>query len=82
MFPADTQKGEVGGGLIEEAGWEPAPGGALIYLNGGEDLSVPLARVEPAGGKILITKTPIGPNGFMARFTDTEGNIVAFHSMK
>ena len=23
----------------------------------------------------------IGPNGFMARFTDTEGNRVAFHSM-
>lgn len=82
MFPADMQHGEIGGGLIEEKGWEPALGGALIYLNGGEDLAIPLAKVEAAGGKILIPKTSIGANGFMARFTDTEGNIVAFHSMK
>ncbi|HVM89585.1 MAG TPA: VOC family protein [Puia sp.] len=83
MFPADMQKGEVGGGLIEEQGWEPSKsGGPLIYLNGGEDLAVPLSRVEAAGGKIIIPKTSIGANGFMARFTDSEGNIVAFHSMK
>jgi predicted enzyme related to lactoylglutathione lyase len=82
MFPADMMNGEIGGGLIEEKGWEPAKGGALIYFNGGEDLAVPLSRVEAAGGKILVPKTAIGANGFMARFTDTEGNIVAFHSMK
>jgi uncharacterized protein len=81
MFPADTQQGEIGGGLIEEPGWEPAKGGALIYLNGGEDLSVPLSRVEAAGGMILMPKKAIGANGFMARFVDTEGNIVAMHSM-
>lgn len=82
MFPADMQNGEIGGGLIEEKGWEPMQGGALIYLNGGEDLAIPLSKVEAAGGKILIPKMSIGANGFMARFTDTEGNIVAFHSMK
>jgi predicted enzyme related to lactoylglutathione lyase len=81
MFPADMQKGEVGGGLLQEEGFEPSQSGALVYLNGGDDLSVPLARVETAGGKIIMPKTSIGPNGFMARFTDTEGNRVAFHSM-
>jgi predicted enzyme related to lactoylglutathione lyase len=82
MFPADMQNGEIGGGLIEDKGWEPVNGGVLVYLNGGDDLSVPLSKVEDAGGKILIPKTSIGPNGFMARFSDTEGNIIAFHSMK
>jgi predicted enzyme related to lactoylglutathione lyase len=82
MFPADMQNGEIGGGLIEDKGWEPVQGGVLIYLNGGDDLSVPLSKVEDAGGKIIIPKTSIGANGFMARFADTEGNIVAFHSMK
>ena len=82
MFPADMQNGEIGGGLIEEKGWEPMQGGCLLYLNGGDDLAVPLSRVEDAGGKIIVPKTSIGANGFMARFTDTEGNIVAFHSMK
>ena len=82
MFPADMQKGEIGGGLVEEQGYEPSRGGAVVYLNGGEDLSVPLSRVEAAGGKIIIPKKAIGANGFMALFTDSEGNTVAFHSMK
>lgn len=81
MFPADMQQGEIGGGLVEEAGYTPSQTGALVYLNGGEDLSVPLARVEAAGGKVLVPKTSLGPNGFMAQFLDTEGNRVAFHSM-
>ena len=63
-------------------GYEPTNKGSLVYLNGGEDLSVPLSKVEAAGGKILLPKTALGPNGFMAHFTDTEGNKVGFHSMK
>lgn len=82
MFPADMQNGEIGGGLVEEEGYEPSPSGAVIYLNGGEDLAVPLSRVEEAGGKVVMPKKSIGANGFMAMFTDTEGNKVAFHSMK
>ncbi|MDB4923308.1 VOC family protein [Mucilaginibacter sp.] len=82
MFPADMQNGEIGGGLLEEEGYEPSQQGALIYLNGGDDLDIPLAKVEAAGGKIILPKTSIGPNGFMGRFIDTEGNRIAFHSMK
>jgi predicted enzyme related to lactoylglutathione lyase len=56
--------------------------GTLVYLNGGDDLSVMLARVEPAGGKVAVPKTDIG-NGFghFAHFVDTEGNRVGLHSM-
>lgn len=82
MFPADMQKGEIGGGLVEEDGYEPSQQGALVYLNGGDDLNVPLGKVEAAGGQIDMPKTSIGPNGFMARFLDTEGNRVALHSMQ
>ncbi len=82
IFPCDMQNGEIGGGILQEEGYSPSDKGTMVYLNGGEDLSVPLARVEPAGGKIIMPKTSIGNNGFMARFQDTEGNIVAFHSMK
>ena len=82
MFPADMQKGEIGGGLVEEQGYDPSQSGALIYLNGGEDLTLPLTKVETAGGKIVVPKKSIGQNGFMAMFTDTEGNKIAFHSMK
>ena len=82
FFPADLEKGSIGGCIMEGQGYEPTNKGSLVYLNGGEDLSVPLSKVESAGGKILLPKTAIGPNGFMAHFTDTEGNKVGFHSMK
>src|SRR5437870_13456661 len=82
MLPADMQNGGIGGGIVEGEGYEPCDKGALIYLNGGEDLSVPLSKIENAGGKIIQEKTSIGQNGFMAIFTDTEGNKVALHSMK
>ncbi len=81
FFPADMMGGEIGGCLVLGAGYEPSATGALVYLNGGEDLSIPLSKVENAGGKIVLPKTAIGENGFMGHFIDTEGNKVAFHSM-
>jgi len=81
MLPADMENG-VGGGIVQGDSYEPTDNGVLIYLNGGDDLSAPLSRVEKAGGKIILSKTPIGPNGFMAHFLDTEGNKLALHSMK
>lgn len=81
MLPADMQNG-VGGGIVQGEGFEPSDKGTLVYLNGGDDLAVPLSKVEKSGGKIILPKTSIGPNGFMAHFIDSEGNKVALHSMK
>lgn len=72
----------VGGAIVQSDGYVPAANGSVVYLNGGDDLNVPLSRVEKAGGKVLLPKTPLGPNGFMALFLDTEGNKIGFHSMK
>lgn len=76
------EMGGAGGGIIKAEGCNPSKDGVLIYLPGGDDLSVPLARVEAAGGTIIIPKTGIGENGFMAQLVDTEGNRIALHSMK
>jgi len=81
FFPADMQNGGIGGAIIQSQGYEPSQNGSIVYLNGGDDLSKSLAKVEKAGGKIVMPKTAIGENGHIAKFTDTEGNIVAFHSM-
>jgi len=54
----------------------------LVYLNGGDDLSTVLSKVEQVGGKILLPKTSIGPNGFKAHFEDSEGNKVGLHTRK
>jgi len=73
----------VGGALCQGDGYRPSSDGAKIYLNGGEDLDAPLARVEKAGGKVVMPKTKINDEiGFMAFFVDTEGNNMAFHSPK
>ena len=79
FFP--TKDNGVGGCVVHGNGQKPTADGSTVYLNGGDDLSVPLNRVEKAGGSIVLPKTSIGENGFFALFMDTEGNKVAFHSM-
>ena len=80
FFPAE--KG-VGGALVAGEGMEPSQSGVMVYLNGGDDLSEMLAKVEPAGGKVVVPKTQVTPEiGFFAVFIDTEGNKVAMHSPK
>ncbi len=80
MFP--FERDVASGALVESPQRKPSSTGTLVYLNGGEDLSIPLKRVETAGGKIVREKTSIGGNGFLAVFQDSEGNHVALHSMK
>lgn len=82
FLPHEQGKG-VGGAIIKGEGLEPSAQGTTVYLNGGEDLSVVLNRVEQAGGKTVLPKTEITEEiGFFAVFHDTEGNKVALHSMK
>ena len=81
VLPYDMENKGVGGAIIETEGVKPSKNGITVYVNGGDDLSMPLARVEASGGKILMPKTSIGENGFMAQFLDTEGNRIALHSM-
>jgi predicted enzyme related to lactoylglutathione lyase len=80
MFPSHPENGKVSGGLAQSPMHTPSATGAIIYLNGNPDLQNILDRVEKAGGKISMPKTSIGGNGFMAFFTDTEGNKVGLHS--
>lgn len=80
VLPYNHDDEGVGGGIVQMQNFKPSPEGVVIYLPGGEDLSVPLAKVEAAGGKIILPKTNIGENGFMAHFLDTEGNRLALHS--
>lgn len=81
MLPGHKAAEEVGGAIVHGEGYEPSPKGSIVYLNGGKDLSTYLSRVEKAGGKVTVPKMSIGQNGFIAHFTDSEGNRVAFHSM-
>ena len=77
-----VEKGGIGGAIVQGEGYVPSQDGALVYLNGGKDLSVILDRVENAGGKVVLPKTKINDElGYFAIFLDCEGNKVALHSM-
>lgn len=77
FFAAD-QHG-VGGAIVAPQDATPASGGTLIYLNAGQELEQIVARIAPAGGTVVLDKTPIGPQGWMAIFIDTEGNRIGLH---
>lgn len=82
MFPYDETKGTVSGALVQSEMHTPGMSGSIIYLNANPDLQNVLDRIEKAGGKISMPKTSIGENiGYMAFFTDTEGNNIGLHSM-
>lgn len=76
-FPADSG---VGGAVVQGPGCIPNDCGALLYLNAGKDLDGMLARVEAAGGRIVMGRTLISDGaGSFALIVDSEGNRLAFH---
>ncbi len=80
FFPGDGTN--VAGAIVQGEDYAPSIKGALIYLNGGNDLSTALSKVETAGGKVIVPKTQISPEmGYFAIFADTEGNKLALHSI-
>jgi uncharacterized protein len=84
LFPIDDPMKGIGGSIIDSGGYHKpsATDGPLIYLNGNPDVQIVLNRVEAAGGKIAVPKRAISDEfGFMAVFTDTEGNRIALHSV-
>lgn len=83
MFPIEDMMNGIGGAIMKAEGfYKPsATDGALVYLNANPDVQIVLDKIEAAGGKIVVPKTQISPEyGYMAVFTDTEGNRIALHS--
>ncbi len=81
-FLQHEQGNGIGGSIVCGDGYIPAKDGAKVYLNGGKDLQTVLARVEAAGGTVVMKKTLISTEiGYFAIIDDTEGNRVHLHSM-
>jgi predicted enzyme related to lactoylglutathione lyase len=79
IFPHDNTS--VSGAVVKGRDLKPNENGSIVYLNGGDDLAVPLSKVENAGGKVLFPKTLINDCvGYIAHFLDSEGNRVGIHS--
>ena len=83
-FPMMQDKPGATGSLVKHDEWyQPSMQGSLIYFSAPSgDLDNELKKVEEAGGKVFMPKKAIGEWGFIGIFGDSEGNRVAFHSMK
>lgn len=67
--------------LIKDEHIQPSADGTMVYFNTKTDLQPVLDKVEPNGGKVILSKTEISPDmGFFALFLDTEGNKIGLHS--
>jgi hypothetical protein len=79
LFPHDNTNVS---GCLYTPGEDNAPSktGPLVYLNATGRLSQAVQAVTEGGGKVLQDVHPIGPHGFRAIFTDSEGNRIALHS--
>ena len=80
ILPHDQEKG-VGAAIVHGDNFRPTKDGVKVYLNGGDDLSQVLDKVEAAGGKVVLGKTMISPEmGYYAAFIETEGNEIRLFS--
>ncbi|MEN3113304.1 VOC family protein [Uliginosibacterium paludis] len=65
--------------LMKEA--RPHADGVRIYLDAGASLTPVLARLEAAGGKLVMPTMKISDEiGHIALVADTEGNVVGLHA--
>ena len=71
----------TGGAIVHSPSMTPNGDGVLVYLAAHPTVDAALARVEKAGGKSdgPVIKLP-QDIGYIAFFTDTEGNRLGLHS--
>ena len=78
--PMDESMG-ASGALVKMEGYGPGAGGTLVYFMC-QDCATEAARAAESGGTVMKPKFSIGPYGFCAIVTDTEGNAIGLHSMQ
>lgn len=80
-FPMHQNAMGVTGALVKMPGLEAGGHNVLVYFRCA-DCAVEAAKAAQSGGGIVKEKMAIGPYGFIALVTDTEGNMIGLHSMQ
>lgn len=76
----ETALFESDGCLFKSPEDQPSHSGTRVYFGATPSVAEWLARVNAAGGKVLVPRTAIGGDrGFFAYFEDSEGNRVGLH---
>lgn len=71
-----VSEGQVGLSLNQFEGFDTSANGPLVYLDAGDGFDTTLTRIEAAGGKVIIPRSPMSETSVFATFSDTEGNTV------
>ncbi len=80
-FPSEMGNGKVAGAVAQSPNHKPGMDGAVVYLNANPSIDAVIGKIEQAGGKMIMPKMQISPEiGYMAFFTDSEGNRVGLHA--
>lgn len=78
----DNADGESIGCVIHGEQFVPGDNGTVIYLDASPSIDAVIARIRPAGGRLLMEKMKLpAEHGYIAQFIDTEGNRLALHAM-
>lgn len=81
IFPRRDEGGTTGC-LARSEFMQPSDGGTVVYLNADPRLEQVLARVQAAGGEVLVPRTELPDDiGCFAVFRDSEGNRVGLHAL-
>lgn len=81
LFPGES--GGSAGCLFRAPEDHPSHDGSRVYFDANPSVDEWLSRVEPAGGRILVGRTPIGGGqGCYAYIEDSEGNRVGLHAAR
>ncbi len=80
-FPMHRDAPGAPGALVRMPGYPSGGNSTLVYFTCA-DCAVEAERAAGSGGAIFKDKFSIGPYGFVALVTDTEGNMIGLHSVK
>ncbi len=80
-FPMMQEGYGASGALVKMPGFPSGGNSTLVYFSCA-DCAVEAAKAAAAGGRVQKEKFSIGPYGFIALVTDSEGNMIGLHSMQ
>lgn len=80
-FPMGQESYGASGALVRMPGFPPGGNSVLVYFSCA-DCAVEAVKAAAAGGQVQKPKFSIGPYGFIALVTDSEGNLIGLHSMQ
>lgn len=80
-FPMHPDGKGASGALIHIPGCPTGGHGTMVYFTT-TDCAIPAGLAAENGGEVHRAKFSIGPYGFIALVTDTEGNMIGLHSMQ